>query len=197
MNSIDQYNIILASGSPRRQQFLKDLEIPFQVNLKPVDEHFPENLQKAEIPEYLSRLKADAYTNLNRNDIIITGDTIVWYKDKALNKPENQEEAFEMISSLRGSWHEVISAFCIKTSQQCIVKSDITEVYFEPVSDEDIWHYIETYKPFDKAGAYGIQEWIGQIGISKIKGSYFNVMGFPTHLFYQTLKKLIENEEDI
>jgi septum formation protein len=197
MKSIDRYNIILASGSPRRQQFLKDLEIPFQVKLKSVEEYFPEQLRKAEIPEFLAKLKADAYTDLKTNDIIITGDTIVWHKDKALNKPENQDEAFEMISSLRNSWHQVISAFCIKTSHQCIVKSDTTEVYFDKITDEDIWHYIKTYKPFDKAGAYGIQEWIGQVGISKIKGSYFNVMGFPTHLFYQTLKKLIENEADI
>ncbi len=196
MKSLDRYNIILASGSPRRQQFLKDLEIPFQVKLKPVEEHFPNNLRKAEIPEYLAKLKAEVYDDLKPNDMIITGDTIVWHNDKALNKPVDEDEAFEMISSIRHSWHQVISAFCIKTTQQTIVKSDTTEVYFEDISDEDIWHYIKTYKPFDKAGAYGIQEWIGQVGISKIKGSYFNVMGFPTHLFYQTLKTLIENEED-
>lgn len=194
MRGLEKYNIILASGSPRRQQFLKDLDIPFQVKLKPVEEHFPDQLHKAEIPEYLAKLKADAYTDLKLDDIIITGDTIVWHKDEALNKPTDRNQAFEMISSLQNSWHQVISAFCLKTSDKCIVKSDTTEVFFEKLSNEDIWHYINHYKPFDKAGAYGIQEWIGQVGISKIKGSYFNVMGFPTHLFYDTLKNLINNE---
>jgi len=194
MKGIENYNIILASGSPRRQQFLKDLEIPFEVKLKPVDEDFPDHLYKTEIPEYLAKLKAEAYTDLKPNGIIITGDTIVWHKDKALNKPVDKDEAFEMISSLQHSWHQVISAFCIRKGDRYVVKSDTTEVFFENLSDEDIWHYINTYKPYDKAGAYGIQEWIGQVGISKIIGSYFTVMGFPTHLFYKTLKNLIENE---
>lgn len=194
MKNLDKYNIILASGSPRRQQFLKDLDIPFQTKLKPVDESFPSNLYKSEIPEYLAELKASVYKDLSPKDIIITGDTIVWHDEKALNKPENKEEAFQMISALRNSWHEVISAFCIKTSKRVIVKSETTKVYFDDITDEDIWYYIKHYKPFDKAGAYGIQEWIGQIGISRIEGSYFNVMGFPTHLFYHTLKKFIENE---
>lgn len=193
MKGIERFNIILASGSPRRQQFLKDLGIPFEVKLKPIEENYPDNLYKAEIPEYLAKLKADAYNNLKLNDIVVTGDTIVWHKDKALNKPGNREEAFEMISSLQGSWHEVISAFCIKTPYKHILKTDNTEVYFERLTDEDIFYYIDKYQPFDKAGAYGIQEWIGQVGISKIKGSYFTVMGFPTHLFYQTLKHLIND----
>jgi septum formation protein len=194
MKGIERYNIILASGSPRRQQFLKDLDIPFQVKLKAVDENFPAYLHKAEIPEYLAKLKAEAYTDLKPNDIIITGDTIVWHKGKAMNKPADKDEAFEMISSLKNSMHEVISAFCIRKNETYIVKSDTTEVYFNTLSDEDIWYYVNNYKPFDKAGAYGIQEWIGQVGISKITGSYFNVMGFPTHLFYNTLKELIEND---
>jgi len=196
MKGLNTYKIILASGSPRRQQFLKDLDIPFEVKLKSIDESFPKHLTKSEIPEYLAQLKAKAYEDLKPNEIVITGDTIVWHNQKALNKPENREEAFKMISSLRNSWHEVISAFCIKTNGLLIVKSDTTKVYFDNVSDDDINYYIENYKPFDKAGAYGIQEWIGQIGISKIEGSYFNVMGFPTHLFYKTLKKLIKNEND-
>lgn len=196
MNNLDKYNIILASASPRRQQFIRDLDIPFKVKLKPVDESFPNNLYKNQIPEYLAELKAIVYKDLSPKDIIVTGDTIVWHNEKALNKPENKDEAFEMISSLRNSWHEVISAFCIRTSKEIIVKSDTTKVYFEGISDEDIRYYIKQYKPFDKAGAYGIQEWIGQVSVSKIEGSYFNVMGFPTHLFYHTLKKLIENEND-
>ncbi len=193
MKNLENYNIILASGSPRRQQFLKDLNIPFEVRLKNIEEDFSESLYKEEIPEYLAKLKASAYDDLNQNDILITGDTIVWHNEKALNKAENGLEAFEMISSLQNSWHQVISAFCLKTNDRLIVKSETTEVFFKPLDEDDIWFYIDNYKPFDKAGAYGIQEWIGQIGISKIKGSYFNVMGFPTHLFYQTLKEFIKS----
>jgi len=195
MKGLENYNIILASGSPRRQQFLKDLDIPFQVKLKSIDEHFPDDLYKAEIPEYLSKLKAEAYDDLMPNDVLITGDTIVWHKDKALNKPADRDEAFKMISSLMDSMHEVISAFCIRIGDEYIVKSDSTKVFFENLSNDDIWYYIDKFKPFDKAGAYGIQEWIGQVGISKINGSYFNVMGFPTHLFYQTLKALIHEKQ--
>ena len=192
MKELEKHNIILASGSPRRQQFLKDLDIPFEIKVKSVDEDFPNHLNKEEIPEYLAKLKADAYDDLNENDIIITGDTIVWHKGRALNKAEHENEAYEMISSLQNSWHQVISAFCIKSKDKIIVKSDFTDVFFEELEEDDIWYYIRNYKPYDKAGAYGIQEWIGQIGISKIKGSYFNVMGLPTHLFYKTLKAFIK-----
>lgn len=194
MKGIENYNIILASGSPRRQQFLKELDIPFEVKLKDIDEKFSEDLYKAEIPEFLAKVKAEAYNDLKNNDILVTGDTIVWHNNKALNKPADEKEAFEMISSLQDSWHQVISAFCIRKGDEYIVKSDTTEVFLDNLSDQDIWYYIKTYKPYDKAGAYGIQEWIGQVGISKIRGSYFTVMGFPTHLFYKTLKNLIENE---
>lgn len=192
MKHIDQYNVILASGSPRRQQFFRDLNIPFEIRLKSITEDFPDELNAEEIPEYLARMKANAYENLKSNDILVTGDTIVWYKGKALNKAKSEDEAFEMIFSLQNSWHQVISAFCIKTQDQLIVKSDVTDVFFKTMEEDDIWYYIQNYKPFDKAGAYGVQEWIGQIGISKIKGSYYNVMGFPTHLFYETLKELIK-----
>ncbi len=193
MKNLEKYNVILASGSPRRQQFLKDLNIPFDVRLKSVEENFPDSLYKEEIPEYLAELKASAYDDLKDNDILITGDTIVWHNNNALNKAKDEQEAFDMISSLQNSWHQVISAFCIKIKERLIVKSDVTEVFFKPLDEDDIWYYITNYKPFDKAGAYGIQEWIGQIGISEIKGSYFNVMGFPTHLFYQTLKEFIQS----
>jgi len=192
MKNLENYNIILASGSPRRQQFLKDLNIPFEVRLKTIEENFPDSLYKEKIPEYLAKLKAGAYQDLNPNDILVTGDTIVWHHNKALNKAQDKQEAFKMISSLQNSWHQVISAFCLKTKNQIVVKSETTDVFFDRLDEDDIWYYINTFKPFDKAGAYGIQEWIGQIGISKIKGSYFNVMGFPTHLFYQTLKELIK-----
>lgn len=194
MKNLENYNIILASGSPRRQQFLRDLNIPFEIKLMPVDEQFPNHLVEAEIPEYLARLKAEEYNDLAQNDIVVTGDTIVWHDDKALNKAKDDKEAFEMISSLQNTWHQVISAFCIKSNDKVLVKSQTTKVFFESLDQEDIWYYIKHYKPFDKAGAYGIQEWIGQIGISKIKGSYFNVMGMPTALFYKTLKDFINEK---
>lgn len=193
MKNLEQYNIILASGSPRRQQFLKDLNIPFEIKLRPVKENFPDYLNQAEIPEYLAKLKAEAHDDLAENDILVTGDTIVWHQDKALNKAQDEDEAYEMISSLQDSWHQVISAFCLKTPNRLVVKSEVTDVFFKPLDEEDIRYYIKHYKPFDKAGAYGIQEWIGQIGISEIKGSYFNVMGMPTHLFYKTLKEFIKS----
>jgi septum formation protein len=191
IDNLEKYNIILASGSPRRQQFLKDLGISFRIELKPIDEQFSPALKLNEIAEYLAKAKADVFTELRPLDILITADTIVWHKGKALNKPENRKEAYEMIYSLQDDCHEVISAFCIKTHNKQLVKSKRTKVYFESLTDDEIYHYIDTFSPFDKAGAYGIQEWIGQVGISKIEGCFYNVMGLPTHLFYKTLKKLI------
>jgi septum formation protein len=191
MDNIDKYNIKLASGSPRRQQFLKDLDIPFKVELKPIDESFSEHLKANDIAEYLAKAKADAFQDLNQNDILITADTIVWHNNQALNKPEHEEEAFNMIKALENDVHEVISAFSIKSKDRQVVKSETTKVYFEALTDDEIWYYINTYKPFDKAGAYGIQEWIGQLGISRIEGCYYNVMGLPTQLFYNTLKTFI------
>jgi len=192
IENIEKYNLILASGSPRRQQFLMDLDIPFSVQLKSIDEHFPTTLKAEEIAEYLAKAKADAFTELQPSDVLITADTIVWHKGRALNKPENREEAYRMIHALQDDRHDVISAFCIKTNTTQVVKSETTKVYFSALTDDEIWYYIDTYQPFDKAGAYGIQEWIGQVGISKIEGSYYNVMGLPTQLFYNTLKSVIK-----
>jgi len=192
ITNIETYNILLASGSPRRQQFLKDLDIPYTVQLKPIDETFSDKLKGREIAEFLAKAKADAFTQLQPSDLLITADTIVWHQNKALNKPENRAEAFNMLKALQNDTHEVISAFCIKTSSAQVVKSETTKVYFEKLTDSEINYYIDTYQPFDKAGAYGIQEWIGQVGISKIKGCYYNVMGLPTQLFYKTLKTFIQ-----
>ena len=191
ITNISKYNIILASGSPRRQQFLKDLDIPFSVELKSIDEQFPSTLKAKQIAEYLAKAKAEVFTDLGSKDILITADTIVWHNESALNKPSHRKEAFAMIKALQDDCHEVISAFCIKTKTQCILKSSTTKVYVEALSDDEIWYYIDTYKPYDKAGAYGIQEWIGKVGISKIDGCFYNVMGLPTQLFYKTLNTLI------
>ncbi|MBZ9651126.1 Maf family nucleotide pyrophosphatase [Psychroflexus montanilacus] len=190
LKNLKNKRIILASGSPRRQEILKSIGVDFIVELRSVDEVFSEDLKHHQISDYLAQLKARQFQDLRPDDILITGDTIVWHDHKALNKPSNKDEAFQMIQSLSDTTHEVISSFCIKTQEQTNTFYDTTEVKFKPLTSEEIWHYINTYSPFDKAGAYGIQEWIGQIGISEIKGSFYTVMGFPIHLVYEKLSKI-------
>lgn len=187
---LSNYNIILASGSPRRQQFLRDLDIPFTIQLKEVDEIYPEHLQSNEITEYLADLKANAFSELKENDLLITSDTIVWLDNRALGKPKDSEDAFDMLSQLSGKKHQVITSVSIKGKNFQKMISDTTDVYFKELSTEEINYYINTYQPFDKAGSYGIQEWIGFIGIECIKGSYFNVMGLPVQKLYKELMKL-------
>ena len=188
---LKDYNIILASGSPRRQEFLKTLGVNFKIQLKPVEEVYPEHLKHSEISDYLSVLKAEPFLKeLNKKDLLITSDTIVWHNNKALGKPKNKQEAFDMILSMSGKTHEVITSVCFSSTDKQQVINAITKVTFKDFSDEEIWYYINHYNPFDKAGAYGIQEWIGQIGVTNLEGSYFNVMGFPIHLVYKTLINL-------
>lgn len=190
--NLSKYHIILASGSPRRQQFFKDLGLEFEIRLKPVIEEFPERLRHFEISNYLAQLKAIPFKeSLKDNDILITSDTIVWHHNEALGKPKNASEAFQMLKSLSNSTHEVITSVCFTTSKFQKTVNATTKVTFKALSDDEIHYYINTFKPFDKAGAYGIQEWIGNIGITHIEGSYFNVMGLPTHLVYKTLHSLI------
>lgn len=184
------YNIILASGSPRRQQFFKDLDIPFTIQLKEVDEIYPKELNGLEITDYLADLKSKAFTDLKENDLLITSDTIVWLENKALGKPANAQEAFHMLKKLSGKQHQVMTSISIKSLNFQVITNDTTNVYFKELSDEEIHYYIKTYKPFDKAGAYGIQEWIGFIAIEKLEGSYFNVVGLPVHKLYKELMKL-------
>ncbi len=190
-NKLAQYNIILASASPRRQQFLKELNIPFIVQLKNTDETYPIHLQGAAIANYLAILKANAFQNdLKENDLLITADTIVWLNHKSLAKASNKEEAMQMLQELSGKTHEVISACCITTTKFQQVFHEITKVHFKVLSKEEIEYYVTNYLPFDKAGSYGIQEWIGYIGIEKIEGSFYNVMGFPVFKFYKALDAL-------
>lgn len=192
-DKIKDYNIILASGSPRRQAFFKDLELDFEIRLKPVDETYPERLKHFEISDYLAQLKSLPFKDeLKDNDILITSDTIVWHNDKALGKPIDEDDAFNMIQSLSGQTHEVITSVCFTSKNYQKTVNDTTKVTFKHLTNDEIWYYINTYKPLDKAGAYGIQEWIGQIGVTKLEGSYFNVMGLPVHLLYQTLTDLTE-----
>lgn len=186
------YNIILASGSPRRQQFFKDLQLNFEVRLKEVDEVYPSELKGSEISDYLSELKAAAIRgSLKSNEILVTSDTVVWYKNVSLAKPADITEAFNMLRTLSGDWHEVITSVCITTIKEQKTVNHTTLVKFKQLTDDEINFYINTFKPFDKAGAYGIQEWIGLIGIEEIKGSYTNVVGLPTHLIYKTLIAMV------
>lgn len=184
------YNIILASKSPRRQQFFKDLDIDFTIQTKEVEEIYPQELKGIEITDFLADLKSKAFTGLLDKDILITSDTIVWLEGKALGKPKDDVHAFSMLKSLSGKKHEVITSISIKTNHFQQIINDITTVSFKELTDEEITYYIKNYKPFDKAGAYGIQEWIGFIAIDSIEGSYFNVVGLPVHKLYKELMKL-------
>jgi septum formation protein len=186
-----QYSLILASGSPRRQQFFKDLDLDFEIRLKDIEEVYPPELKAGEITNYLAELKANAFEGeLNENEILITSDTIVWHNNKALGKPKDEQDAFAVLKSLSNATHEVITSVCFKTKEKSEIISEITKVTFNTLSDEAIRYYLAHYKPYDKAGAYGIQEWIGFIGVAKIEGSYTNVMGMPTDKVYDYLNNL-------
>ncbi|MBC7605958.1 MAG: septum formation protein Maf [Burkholderiales bacterium] len=188
---LKNHKIILASGSPRRQQFLRDMDLDFEIRLKEVDEIYPPNLTQKDITDYLAVLKGDAFEGtLAANEILITSDTIVWHESKALGKPKNYDDAFQMLQSLSGKTHDVITSVCFKTKTKTEVLSDVTKVTFKELADSEIKYYLDNYRPFDKAGSYGIQEWIGFIGVSKIQGSYSNVMGLPVAKVYQYLLNL-------
>lgn len=190
---LKDHKIILASASPRRQQFFKELGLDFEVRLKPVEEIYPEELKDVEITNYLAELKAAAFEGeLSTGDILVTSDTIVWHEGDALEKPRDPAQAFEMIKALAGKTHEVITSVCFKTSEKQKIVHAVTRVSFSKLEEDEIQFYIDNFRPFDKAGAYGIQEWIGLIGVEHIEGSYFNVVGLPTHLVYQTLRELSE-----
>lgn len=180
--------VFLGSKSPRRQALLKELGVDFELMQLDVDEVFPDMLKREAIPLFLSKLKALAgQTYLLENELLITADTIVWANHVVLNKPANAQEAFSMLNKLSGKTHEVITAVCLAKQHKIHSFYAITEVTFKSLTEEEIEFYISTYKPFDKAGAYGIQEWIGYIGVEAIKGSYFNVVGLPVHDLYQEL----------
>ena len=190
-NKLEKYRLILASGSPRRQQFFKDLGLDFEIRLKEIDEIYPAELKAEQITNYLAALKASAYEGeLKAGEILVTSDTIVWHNNTALGKPKDEQNAFEILKSLSNATHEVITSVCFKTNEKEDVLHDVTKVTFKELSDAAINYYLENYKPYDKAGAYGIQEWIGFIGVSKIEGSYSNVMGLPTDKVYDYLCKL-------
>jgi len=190
-DKLKNYNIILASSSPRRQQFLRDLGLQFTVQTIDIEEVYPKYLHGNEITSFLAELKANAFEDeMNEKDILITADTIVRFSGKILGKPKDAIDAKNMLKELSGQHHEVITSICIKTTKASKIINDTTIVYFEKLSDEEIDYYIDSFKPFDKAGSYGIQEWIGFIGVRKIEGNYTTVMGFPVHKFYKEMMKI-------
>lgn len=185
---LKNYKIILASGSPRRQAFFRDMDLDFEIRLKDTEEIYPDQLQGVEITNFLAQLKANAFeTELKENELLVTSDTIVWHNNKALGKPKDYDDAFAILKSLSNATHEVITSVCFKTTTKTETIFEVTNVTFSRLSDEEIRYYIDHCKPFDKAGAYGIQEWIGLVGITRIDGSYTNVVGLPTEKVYQYL----------
>lgn len=190
---LNKINIILASGSPRRQQFFKEMDLHYTIRLKEIEEIYPEHLKAEEITNFLAELKASAFENeLKENDVLITSDTIVWLNGKALGKPKDYNDAFKMLQQLANQTHEVITSVCLKSIYKTEVFHCVTKVTFANLSDEAIKYYLDNYKPFDKAGSYGIQDWIGLVGISKIEGSYTNVVGLPTEMLFQKLMNYAE-----
>jgi len=179
---------LLASQSPRRQELLKGLDIDFEIVKIEADESFPEHLVREEITEFISKTKSESFRPLDSDEILITADTLVWLENEILGKPKNQEEAIQMLSLLSDSTHEVFTSVTVKSIRNIITFSDTTQVTFSPISEDEINYYIENYKPFDKAGAYGIKEWIGFAKIFRIQGCYYNVMGLPLHKLYSVLE---------
>ena len=192
LENLNKYRIILASNSPRRKELLSGLGIQYEVKTLPdIDESYPEGLDGMEIPAFIARSKADAYREVMQTDeLIITADTIVWLDGNVMGKPKDAEEAREMLRSLSGQTHQVITGVCLTTAVYQKAFATMTDVAFATLSEEEIAYYVERYSPMDKAGSYGIQEWIGFIGVESISGSYFNVMGLPIQRLYTELKKL-------
>ena len=189
---LSNYNLILASGSPRRQHFFKELDIPFVINIKQVDEIYPKHLKAAQITDYLADLKSKCFNNLQSKDLLITSDTIVWFEEKAIGKPKNKKDAFHMLKKMSGKEHCVFTSVSLKSKSFQKIFNDKTIVEFKEFTDEEINYYIEKFSPYDKAGSYGIQDWIGLVGVKKIIGSYFNVMGLPVHKLYKELLKIAQ-----
>lgn len=187
---LKKYSVILASGSPRRQNFFKELDIDFTIEVRELEEIYPPHLRKAEITDYLAELKATAFSDLKENEILITSDTIVWKEGQAIGKPKDRAEAILMLQNLSESMHEVFTSVCFTGKNFQITKHDSTKVWFKKLTQEEIEYYIDTHQPYDKAGSYGIQDWLGYIGIERLEGCFFNVMGLPTRLVYKTLMEI-------
>ena len=188
LSNLDKYDVVLGSNSPRRRELLNDMGVRFRVEaIKGIDETYPANLPVEEIPVYLARIKAEDHP-LSPNELLITADTVVVLDEAVLGKPISEKDAHRMLRALSGRAHRVISGVCVSTIERVESFADTSIVHFAELTDEEIDYYIEHYRPLDKAGAYGIQEWIGNIGIQGINGDFYNVMGLPTRRLYQLLK---------
>ena len=188
---LKNYNVLLASNSKRRQELLNQLGVEFKIIHQEIDESFSNVLKSSMITDYLAKKKSSILVkNLKKNDLLITSDTIVWHKNIALGKPKNRTEAFKMIKSLENSSHEVITSICISTVNFQVIVNEKTLVFFDSIDENDLLYYTKTSDVLDRAGSYGIQDYIGHVGITKIEGSYNNVLGFPTNLFVKTIKSM-------
>lgn len=192
LENLNKYKIILASNSPRRKELLGGLGIVYEVKILPdIDESYPDGLRNEEIPVHIARNKADAYRAIMRsNELIITADTIVWLEGVVMGKPKDEADACNMLRSLSGKTHQVVTGVCLTTIEKQISFATVTDVTFAELTEEEINHYVSQYRPMDKAGAYGIQEWIGYVGVQNISGSYFNVVGLPIQRLYTELKNI-------
>ena len=189
---LQQYNIILGSASPRRKELLSDIGIEFSIQTTDKEEEYPSTLKEERIAEFLAQQKSEFLSENQKNtDLLITADTIVSYESEVLNKPQNKEQAFNILNKLSGNTHKVITGVCVKSIKKEVIFSATTMVTFRKLSPKEIEHYINNFNPFDKAGGYGIQDWIGKIGIQRIDGSYSNVVGLPTKELYEQLKLFI------
>jgi septum formation protein len=191
LENLSKYKIILASNSPRRKELLTGLDLEYEIQTLPdIEETYPDNLWKEEIPVYIAQSKADAYKEkMQENTLLITADTVVWLEGKVYGKPDGKADAKEMLRILSGKIHEVITGVCITSSERQEVFFAVSQVKFALLEEKEINYYIEKYKPYDKAGAYGIQEWIGYIGVESFTGSFYNVMGLPVRMLYKYLKE--------
>lgn len=193
LENLAAYRIILGSNSPRRRELLAGLDLSFDVHVIPgLEENYPDSLQPQEIPVFLSKQKAEAYLpTLEDQVLLITADTIVWNETEVIGKPKDREDAIRMLRSLSGHGHQVVTGVCLTTTKKQETFSVVSSVRFASLTDEEIIYYVDKYKPFDKAGAYGIQEWIGYVGVESISGSFYNVMGLPVQRLYQELKRFV------
>ncbi len=192
LENLAKYKVVLASNSPRRKELLAGLGIKYEIRTMPdIQETYPDTLEREEIPLYIAKEKANAYKQtMQANELIITADTIVWLEGTVMGKPENAESACRMLRALSGKTHQVITGVCLTTKDFQKGFSTVTDVTFSELADEEIRYYVKRFQPMDKAGSYGIQEWIGFVGVESINGSYFNVMGLPIQRLYKELSKL-------
>jgi len=191
LEKLKNYKLILASNSPRRQQFFKDLDLYYEIRTNQIEEIYPKNLKGSQVTDFLAELKTKSLS-ISENEILVTSDTIVYLDNEIIGKPRNYEEAFVILKKLSNRTHKVITSVCLKSTQKIKIFNVTTKVTFANLTDDMISFYLDKYRPFDKAGAYGIQEWIGLVGIEKIEGSYTNVVGLPTEMFYRELNNFVE-----